>query len=250
MVDYVVHYEVAGAILSFVIGAHYFGHMRLKNAQNAIFGLLIIFIFMACLFDVISAKLIVVSSSVPLSINQSMSQIFYLFQLSLPPLLFLFVLGFTRKLISKNRKLIITFLSRFALLFAMWFLNPIKGYLFYFDSSLMYHRGNLLSVSYIISAYFLLITVITVLVLRKEIGKLNVTYLLLFIFLVVFSIVLNYYMPEYLLAGFASSFALLIAYLNLRNPVETQDDLTATFNRSSYPICVGRSNATDRPVCP
>ena len=57
--EYVVHYEVAGAILSFIIGAHFFGNMRLKNAQNAVFGILIVFIFMSSFFDVVSAELIV-----------------------------------------------------------------------------------------------------------------------------------------------------------------------------------------------
>lgn len=231
--EYVVHYEVAGAILSFIIGAHFFGNMRLKNAQNAVFGILIVFIFMSSFFDVVSAELIVRSSIVPVTINQSMSQVYYFFQLSLPPLLFLFVLGFTRKLIPQNRKIIILLLSPFILLFIMWFLNPINGYIFYFDTSLVYHRGHYLIFAYIISAYFLLITVITVLVLRKEIGLLNVGYLFMFIAFVVLSIVINYVFPRYLLTGFASSLALLIAYINLRNPVEAKDDLTETFNRKT-----------------
>ena len=240
---YVIHYEVVGAILTFVIGAHFFGHMRLKNAQNTVFGILIVFVFMSCFFDVISAELIARADRVPITINQSMSQIYYFFQLSLPPLLFLFILGFTRKLMPENKKIIILLSSPFVILFIIWFLNPIKGYIFYFDSSLLYHRGHYILLVYIISAYFLLITVIAVFVLRKEIGKLSIYYLSMFIGLIVISVVINYIFQIYLVTGFAASMALLIAYINLRNPVEAKDDLTDTFNKKALLYVLDENNS-------
>jgi hypothetical protein len=101
---YNISYEIAGVILTTVVGVHFFREERLRNVQNALFGVFIIFILMACLLDVAGAITISYPHAVPLYVNWVVNQLFYFCQITLPVLLYLFVLNLTQLMTPRHKK--------------------------------------------------------------------------------------------------------------------------------------------------
>ena len=157
---YNISYEIAGVILTTVVGVHFFREERLRNVQNALFGVFIIFILMACLLDVAGAVTISYPHAVPLYVNLVVNQLFYFCQITLPVLLYLFVLNLTQLMTPRHKKIILWSLVPYGLELLIWLANPLTGHFFYFASDLSYHRGVLLWLLYVaLFQYFFLTAV-------------------------------------------------------------------------------------------
>lgn len=197
------------------------------------FGVLTLIIIGDATFDILSAITISYPQSVPISLNITLNQLYYFAQMSLAPLLYLFLLSMTNLVTTKYRKRIILSFLPFLLILVIWFANPITGHYFYFDSALNYSRGPLLPLLYFSLGYFLCLVVFILVLKRKDLQNNQIYSMLTFIFFSALMIVLQFFIPELLITGFAASMALVMTYLTLQNPAETLDDLTGVFNRNS-----------------
>ena len=230
---YNISYEIAGVILTTVVGVHFFREERLRNVQNALFGVFIIFILMACLLDVAGAITISYPHAVPLYVNWVVNQLFYFCQITLPVLLYLFVLNLSQLMTPRHKKIILWSLVPYGLELLIWLANPLTGHFFYFASDLSYHRGVLLWLLYVALFQYFFLTAVALFKYRSALRRDQLYTVLSFMVFTLFAVLINKWNPEVLLTGFAASLALVMTYLTLKNPVEAQDDLTRVFNRTS-----------------
>ncbi len=230
---YNIHYAICGLAFAILIAVHFFSKPRLKNSHNYVFGILILVIIADAIFDILAAVTISYPGSVPLSINIALSQGYYLAQMLLAPLLYLFILSMTNLLIEKYKKLIIASFLPLAIGFIIWLGNPVTGHFFYFDSEFNYLKGPLMMALYSLGGYYLLM-VAALLIVKRKVMRSNQRYsIITFMILSVVIVTIQFLIPELLITGFAASIALVMTYLTLQNPVETLDDLTGIFNRSA-----------------
>lgn len=230
---YNLDFAICGLAFAILIAVHFFSKPRLRNAHNLVFGILIIVILADNIFDIAAAITISYPELVPLSLNILLSQFYYIAQMSLAPLLYLFVLGLANLLVKKYRNWIILSFIPFVFAFLIWLGNPVTGHFFYFDKALEYFRGPYMVALYFLGGYFILLVIILTIVKRESLIRTQLYSILSFL---VFSIVIvgfQFVRPELLITGFATSIALTMTYLTLQNPVEMIDDLTGVFNRSA-----------------
>lgn len=230
---YNIHYAICGLVFAILIAVHFFSKPRLKNGHNFIFGILTIVIIVDAIFDILAAVAISYPESIPLSLNITLNQMYYLAQMLLAPMLYLFILSMAKLLNEKYKTRIILSFLPFAIGFAIWIANPITGHFFYFDSELNYFRGSLMMTLYSLGGYFLTLVVVLVIVKRKVMKRNQIYSVMTFVTIAVIIVVCQFLIPHLLITGIATSIALTMTYLTLQNPVETLDDLTGTFNRSA-----------------
>lgn len=230
---YNIDFALCGLAFAILIAVHFFSKPRLKNGHNLVFGVLILLIIADAVFDILAAVAISYPNSIPLSLNITLNQLYYFAQMSLAPMLLLFILSMTNLLSKKYRKRIIISFLPFVAGFAIWLGNPVTGHFFYFDAGLNYFRGPLMTTLYGLGGYFLTLAVILMIYKRKSLRKNQLYSMATFIGISIIIVTSQFLIPYLLITGFAAALALTMTYLTLQNPVETLDDLTGVFNRTA-----------------
>lgn len=230
---YNIGFAISGLVFAIIIAVHFFSKPRLNNAHNNVFGVLTLVIIADNIFDILAAIAISYPESVPLVLNIAVNQLYYVAQMTLAPLLYLFVLSLTNLLVKKYRRRIIISFLPFIFYFVIWLGNPVTGYFFYFDNEFNYYRGPWMVSLYSLGGYFLILAIVMVILKRKNLRNNQLYSIAVFIVFSVVIVVFQFLIPTLLITGFATAVALTMTYLTLQNPVETIDDLTGAFNRTA-----------------
>ena len=206
---YNIDFALCGLAFAILIAVHFFSKPRLRNGPNLVFGLLTLVIIGDATFDILAAITISYPESVPMPLNLTLNQIYYLAQMSLAPMLYLFMLSMTYLLVKKHRKRIILSFLPLAVALIIWIGNPLTGHFFYFDSALNYFRGPLMLALYGLGAYFLSLVVGLMIVKRKNLRKNQLYSMIVFLIVSVVVVTSQFLIPQLLITGFAVSIALL-----------------------------------------
>ncbi len=97
------------------------------------------------------------------------------------------------------------------------------------EGRIVYSFGPSTSVAYVLSAIYIISTIITTLVYRKQIPGRRFTAMMLWQGIWLIAAAIQFIEPELLLVGFASSFGMVILYIQLENPSEYIDGTTGLF---------------------
>ncbi|MCR5474331.1 MAG: hypothetical protein K6F28_03910, partial [Lachnospiraceae bacterium] len=98
---------------------------------------------------------------------------------------------------------------------------------------IVYSFGPSTTVAYLLSAIFILSTIILTFAYRKEMPGRRFTAMLLWQGIWLLAAAIQFIAPEILLVGFASSFGMVILYIQLENPSEYIDGSTGLFTSSA-----------------
>ncbi|MCR4739906.1 MAG: EAL domain-containing protein [Lachnospiraceae bacterium] len=98
---------------------------------------------------------------------------------------------------------------------------------------MVYSYGPSTSVAYLLSAVFILSTIITTLAFRKEMPGRRFVAMLLWQGIWLLAAAIQFALPELLLVGFASAFGMVILYIQLENPSEYIDGSTGLFTTNA-----------------
>ena len=124
----------------------------------------------------------------------------------------------------------IIFHSIFGIGELLMFLLPID---FKADGRIVFSFGPSTSVAYILSAVYIIATIATTLAYRKNMPGRRVTAMLLWQGIWLLAAIIQFLKPQLLLVGFASSFGMVILYIQLENPSEFIDGTTGLFNTNA-----------------
>ncbi len=97
------------------------------------------------------------------------------------------------------------------------------------EGRIVYSFGPSTSVAYMLSAIYIVSTIITTLVYRKQMPGRRFTAMMLWQGIWLLAAAIQFIEPELLLVGFASSFGMVILYIQLENPSEYIDGTTGLF---------------------
>lgn len=229
-------YEIGFVSCSFlvmlVVAYRFFHLKRIKSIKNAFFGFLIILGLFEVLSDILSAILVSYVQYIPMWLATLGTQIFYLFQFTMP--FFMFVFDF---ILAGNpykyRKVLLLCLSPLILALVVWLLNPFINTLFYFDETYTYRLGFLNEAVYISAGYYLLGVIIAALMLKDYMGK-YCAYIMINSSMACITVVtIQAFNRDLLMTGVGIMLSLLMMYLYLHNSDSIIDGLTGCFERSA-----------------
>ena len=102
----------------------------------------------------------------------------------------------------------------------------------------VFSYGPSTSVAYILSAIYILSTIVTTLAYRKQMPGRRFLAMMLWQGLWLLAALIQFMVPKILLVGFASSFGMVILYIQLENPSENIDAYTGLFNADALSVYV------------
>jgi len=119
---------------------------------------------------------------------------------------------------NKKKKILSSVLGTLqTLYFIIVILNVKTGWIFRFDAEEGYIRGPAKNITYILSAIYGLIIVITVIVQRKYLARRIFWVFLLYPFLSLYFVAIQFFYPKILLTGVASFTSVLFAYMTIQS---------------------------------
>lgn len=126
--------------------------------------------------------------------------------------------------------------------------NPWSGFVFYFDSQFIYHRGPYITVLYAI-AFFYMFLCISILFRYYSLLEKNKS-LILFLFLPVnaIAVILQYFFPLLCVEIISTAMFLLIVVITIQRPEEMVDAVTSTMSNTAFMVDIRQAFRSGRPM--
>ncbi len=173
--------------------------------------------FLASFFNLFSVYYIAHFSEKPLYLCTLITTLYFLVLLICPCLMTCYLLDMT---VQSKKRMRILFAVCFSFLIAYMIivlLNLHTGWIFHYDPVEGYIRGSLKNITYILSLSYGLSIVVIVLIYRNRLSRRIFTVFLLYPFISLCFIAIQFYYPNIILTGVASFTSLLFAYVTIQS---------------------------------
>lgn len=127
-------------------------------------------------------------------------------------------------------------------------LSPVTGWIFEIVPGYGYRRGVAYNSIYYLFLYYLLLTLITVLIFRKNLSRTQFISILLYCGLLLCGNFLRFSMPYILIMDAFAQMAIIVIYLSLQNPDYYIEKKTALFDTDAFLAIVGEWMASGKGI--
>lgn len=223
------YFDVSSILISFVLLVYFGVSKKLKSYQNGLFFVMIIMNLISSLMDVLKYGDILLG----MPNTYIYTLIYYFSNIVVVLLMFLYVFALDRNLyslkVTTKAVLIVPGLVASIILL----LNPITDFSFYYENN-VYHRGSGLLVYYIMGVYYFVATLVTLVINRKTVSFLRRIAIFVGLLFVAWCVFLQYMFSDIRMETFAVSFAQLILFFTVRNPMDQIDNATGHYNKGAF----------------
>ncbi|MCR5178255.1 MAG: EAL domain-containing protein [Lachnospiraceae bacterium] len=230
--------QCCALFIIFTIAVMFLREKKLDLMNRVLFQRAICACFACLIFDILS--IILINKSVHQGFSPDVTKIvckLYIMLLVLQGY-FGYVYAAT-SLLPRDRKWAVTARYAYHTIFAagevLMLLLPIE---FTAEGRVVFSYGPSTTIAYILSAIYILSTIITTLIYRKHMPGRRFTAMLLWQGIWLLAAVIQFIEPQILLVGFASSFGMVILYIQLENPSEYVDGSTGLFTSNALSVYV------------
>ena len=241
-------YYVIGEIITcwgvFLISLNTLLSYALYDKQQRFFLYAASSTFFTSLFNIISVNNISNFSERPLYLCVFITSIYFFLLLVCPFVMTSYVCDMAVQ--SKKRKKILNSVLVIVQIFYLLFviINIKTGWIFKFDSVEGYIRGPAKNITYILSSFYGVIIVVTVLINRKYLARRIFYVFIIYPFISIYFVGIQFFFPKILLTGVASFTSILFAYMTIQSytmEINIQTGLM-TENRLRKKLSVQRKN--------
>ena len=229
-VQYNISFEISGLLLLVVVLSYFIKTKNYSSLQNNLFALFVFVAILVNVFDIISVYTIRDAAAIPVIINQTVNSLYMMLQSLMPAMLFVYVLVLCGEYSQSNRRWVILM---FPLIFVetVAITNVFTGLFFSFPNG-VYQHGKLFFTMYIVCVFYFALSLLVATVYRKRIQKIEYATICVFLTLCALAIIIQSFMPNYLLSGLAVALSITMMYMTTQNTSARRDDLTGLNNRS------------------
>lgn len=230
--DYYIIGELVACWGSFLICVNIFLSFSLYDRRQRLFLYAAVSTLLTAVFNIASVYCIASFGSVPIWLNYFVATMYFLLLLITPYVMSIYVFDIA---ISDERKreLAISIGGVLQLIYMLIVLLNLKtGWIFKFDPVMGYIRGPLKNITYILSTYFGLSITITIFVRRKFMARRIFYVFLVYPFISLFFVGMQFIFPQVILTGVASFTSVLFAYMTVQSYMIEVDYRTGLMRES------------------
>ena len=215
--DYYVIGEIITCWGAFLISLNTLLSYALYDKQQRFFLYAASSTFFTSLFNIISVNNISNFSERPLYLCVFITSIYFFLLLVCPFVMTSYVCDMAVQ--SKKRKKILNSVLVIVQIFYLLFviINIKTGWIFKFDSVEGYIRGPAKNITYILSSFYGVIIVVTVLINRKYLARRIFYVFIIYPFISIYFVGIQFFFPKILLTGVASFTSILFAYMTIQS---------------------------------
>lgn len=229
---YRIEFDIVALLINLLTFIVFHKQKQMESKRNTIFYIIIIFITIATIFSLISSLVFNNLDRMPIFLA-SITNTFYLFFHTSVPLLFCIYVFILTGFRLPNIITRIFFTVPWTILLFLIFGNYSHHFLFSFQTN-TYHRGPLHLVLYLISAFYITITLIVLFKRQKKISMIDFSS---FIFALIFPIIAVFFQilfPGIILECFSLSISALFLLLIIQNDRNLIDGITELQNNFAF----------------
>ena len=126
--------------------------------------------------------------------------------------------------------------------------NPATGHIFYLDGQESYTRGKLFYILYVVSAIYVIIGLAYMLFYRRLFKRGKYLTLISVYPLMAVSVVIQFFLPHYIIELFANSIGVLLIFMMIQRPEDKIDTATGLSKLSAYVHDMRRMVEVEKPV--
>lgn len=238
--------NLAALVVLGVVLVNFLTRQNLPLRANRTYRTLLLLSLATIVLDTVTAFTLTWHEQVPQVLNWVLNLAFITANSLLAPVFLRFVQIVTRNLEDRpwaRAALFSPLLPVLALIAA----SPWTGWVIAFDSSGVYGWGPFMPLLYGIAEYFILASLVTLIVRRRRLSTRHWWVLLFFILASLGAVVLQFLVPQVLVIGFITSLSMLLLSLSLQNPEQGIDIPTGIFNRASFMTLLEMTLQSRRP---
>lgn len=173
--------------------------------------------FFTSLFNMLSVYYIAHFAEKSLFICTLITSLYFFLLLVCPFIMTSYVCDMAVQSEKKKKTFNVIFGTIQLLYFILVLINTKTGWIFHYDSELGYIRGHLKNITYLLSALYGLTIVLTVVIQRKKLARRIFWVFMIYPFISLFFVGIQFVFPKLLLTGVASFTSVLFAYLTIQS---------------------------------
>ncbi len=230
--EYQTQFEACALLFLLAVTVRFFSVRRFPSRQNRLFGVILICALADLTLDIIGSITIFHADVLPVWVNYVVNMPFYMLQAVFPSLMMSYVVLISGRTFRGSRALTLLLLPTAAMALLL-LLNPLTNWIFYVadaDGVQRYCRGPCFPIMYVVTAFYMLATLLLVHLFRFDLERKQRRTVIEFMVILAVALAVQYAVSYVLLTGVAISLAILMMYFTLQNPDDLLDAISGAFN--------------------
>ena len=227
-------FEIGALLFLFILLVKYFYHKRFPTILTKLFICAVVVAIVDIAVDITASVLVeTYIYQCPIWINELFNRAFYILQVALPCLMFIYLLAILGPKYYRNKYLYL-FLIPGVVFTLIMFIDPATHWVCYIaenaEGVLMYTHGPLFLCYYGTAIFYFLLVAVFAAIKHKELENRQLIALYISIAAILIGIAIQIAYPTILLTGITISIALYFIEDNISNPDDLVDKITGVFN--------------------
>lgn len=228
-------FEIAAIIVEAIFIFFFFGKKHLPTRKNRFFSLCMVVSVFVCFFDLLSAYMDSNWRNYSSFSLQLVNVLYFLIMTVLTMSFFVYVLLMTESYEVFRSPVFYVYCIPFMVHVFLDISTPFTGYLYYFHPTEGYCHGPAYLLSFLMSASYVLLSAVYVIVKRKRITYLQFNSVIAFVLIIAVGVTVQSVLFRWvLLSNAVICLAIIIIYLSLQNPDMYIDKATSLFNVDGF----------------
>ena len=248
LVNYIIYFDIASLILTFIILVVMIFYKRFPTHNSRVFLSLTALSSIGIAFNILSAY-INQYFALTMPVLTNIVHIVHISSVNIIPICyyyFLLSMTHTNAEIPSFIKHMITGSIYYILLTTIT--SPWSHWTMYNDENGVYHHGTGMTILYIIACFYIILGLIHCFKFKKKLKTSNIVCVLFFSIAMTSVIIFQYFNPQYLVISFGIAVSLLVCFLTLKNPLAYVHKSTDTYNKEAFTEFLNTSVNSRKPV--
>ncbi|MBR5376366.1 MAG: EAL domain-containing protein [Lachnospiraceae bacterium] len=230
-----IDFEIAAAVIDLIFIYFFFNKKHLPTRKNRYFVFSLIVVTFVTVLDMLSSYMDSNWKQYPLVLIHLINMLFFVSSAMLMLSVFLYLLALAGRQDIIRKPVFILFCIPFMMAVFLGVASPFTGLLYRIDPVLGYVHGPAFLMEFSLSSFYLLSSVIVVIVYRKRMTLLQFRSVVFFLIAVASGVVFQaIFFNWVLMANAVTSVAIVVVYLALQNPDMYIDKEMGLFNRDAF----------------
>ncbi len=220
---FIPYFDYAAAALIIVLVLHFIVTRTIRNQKNVVFGLLIHIIMVTVFSDIVTVWIGNNNVTVPLALNYIINAVYLLSSGAVAALYFTYVYLIAKdgEAVSRQSQVLVSLPLDVSLILML--INPLNGWIYYFDASGAYQRGPLHSFLYVIAGLYILGSLGIALKIFAKLTMWQRIAMFIYPTAIILVMLIQLKMPDVLLVPFAETVACQILLFSVENPADYKE---------------------------
>lgn len=248
----ILYFDIAAIIIQTILMCSLFMRKMLSGRSNKLYVILLVQVIITTILDFFGE-----SFGVWIPAKESNSQIrmflcymYYFFRNLTTPLYYLFICAVTDTwhILKKSKWLKAMLVIPYAVICITLVSNLFTHQVFYLDENLAYHRGALIYVLYAASFFYLVCGVVYLIRYRRMVSGGKFVALILMYPLNVLAILIQLFLPQFLVEMFMTSLTMLLVVFVIQRPEEIINPVIGVRSYIAYTTDMKKAYSIHKPV--